>query len=66
MPNFQVIFASHLTDLFFSQTLQYFKRFFLIKGTVLPVSSPLFFFCVWQLLFDLFIGSDLFHVSAKD
>lgn len=41
--------------------------FFFNKGAILPVSSSLFFFlCVWQLLFDLLIGSDLFHVSAKD
>lgn len=50
----------------FPQTLQQFS--FLNKGAILPVSSSLFLFflCVWQLLFDLFIGSDLFHVSAKD
>lgn len=32
---------------------------------VLSLSASCFW-CGWQLLFDLPIGSDVFHVSAKD
>lgn len=45
---------------------RFFDFFFLKKGAIFPVSSSPSFLCVWQLLFDLLIGSDLFHVSAKD
>lgn len=45
--------------------LYYLFLHFFFKEDIFPfhLSLPS---CVWQLLFDLLIGSDLFHVSAKD